>query len=246
MHTIEPRYHTEPSSDCGCSRQPVDRTIPRRPVSRRELLWTGIAAAAGLGIRRAAAQSTLSPDAALQTLLDGNKRYVAQRLTSFDEDLSILRQKTVEQQQPFAAVLSCADSRVPVEIAFDQTIGHVFVNRVAGNLATSEIIASLEYGAAVLGTKAILVLGHGSCGAVKAAIDAKAVPGQISQLYAPLRQAVDAGGGVLDAAIRENAKIQAHLLASASPLLAGLINQGKLKVAAGYYDLASGAVTLLS
>jgi carbonic anhydrase len=219
--------------------------MPTRSISRRTLLWTGISAAA-LATRPAAAQSTLSPDAALQELLDGNKRYVAQRLTSFDDDLAILRQNNVEKQQPFAAVLSCADSRVPVEIAFDQTIGHVFVNRVAGNLATSEMTASLEYGAAVLGTKAILVLGHGSCGAVKAAIDAKEVPGQISQLYAPLRPAIDAAGSALDAAIRENARIQAHLLATASPLLAGLIRDGKLKIAAGYYDLGSGAVSLLS
>jgi carbonic anhydrase len=152
----------------------------------------------------------------------------------------------VELQQPFAAVLSCADSRVPVEVAFDQTIGHVFVNRVAGNLATSEIIASLEYGAAVLGTRAILVLGHGDCGAMKAAIDAKEVPGQISQLYAPLRRALEAAGGALEAATRENAKIQAHLLATGSPLLARLIKDGKLKIAAGYYDLGSGSVSLLS
>lgn len=218
-------------------------------MSRRTVLSGGFAATAALGLgipHRAAAQTTLSPDAALQTLLDGNKRYIEQRLTSFNEDLAMLRQKTVEKQQPFAAVLSCADSRVPVEVAFDQTIGHIFVTRVAGNLATSEIIASLEYGAAVLGTKAILVLGHGNCGAVKAAIEGKAVPGQISQLYAALRPAVEAAGGGLDAAIRENAKIQAHLLATASPLLAGLISGGKLKIAAGYYDLVSGAVTVLS
>jgi carbonic anhydrase len=216
-------------------------------MSRRSLLWAGAAAAAVAGrLKPAAAQSALSPDVALRMLLDGNKRYVDQHLTSFDEDLAILRQKTVEKQQPFAAVLSCADSRVPVEVAFDQTIGHVFVNRVAGNLATSEMIASLEYGAAVLGTKAILVLGHGSCGAVKATIDAKAVPGQISQLYAPLRQAVEAANGDLEGAIRANAKLQAHLLATASPLLAGMIKDGKLKIAAGYYDLASGAVSLLS
>jgi carbonic anhydrase len=213
------------------------------------LLGAGIAAAAALGLGtpyRAAAQSNVSPDAAMQMLLDGNKRYVEQHLTSFNEDLAILRQKTAEKQQPFAAVLSCADSRVPVEVAFDQTIGHVFVNRVAGNLATSEMIASLEYGAAVLGTRAILVLGHGNCGAVKATIDAKAVPGQISQLYAPLRQAVEMAGGDLEAAIRANAKIQAHLLATASPLLAGMIKDGKLKIAAGYYDLGSGAVSLLA
>ena len=152
----------------------------------------------------------LSPDAALQTLLDGNKRFVDKRLTSFDEDLAILKQNTVEKQEPFAAVLSCADSRVPVELVFDQSIGHLFVVRVAGNVATSEIIASLEYGAAVLGTKVILVLGHGSCGAVKATIDGKAVPGQISQLYAPIRPAIEAAGNNLDAAIKANARMQAN------------------------------------
>ena len=102
---------------------------------------------------------------------------------SFDEDKQILRDRTAEKQQPFAALLSCADSRVPVEIIFDQSIGELFVTRVAGNIATPEIIASLEYGAAVLGIKVILVLGHAGCGAVKAAIQAKAVPGQISALF---------------------------------------------------------------
>ena len=199
MHPVGITQQTRALAGCSCCSDFTASLRPLSPMSRRSLFWTGIAATAALAIpQRAFAQSTLSPDAALQTLLDGNKRYAEQRLTSFNEDLAILRQKTVEKQQPFAAVLSCADSRVPVEIAFDQTIGHVFVNRVAGNLATSEIIASLEYGAAVLGTRAILVLGHGNCGAVKAAIDAKEVPGQISQLYTPLRPAVDATRGVLD------------------------------------------------
>ncbi|MGH6817213.1 MAG: carbonic anhydrase, partial [Methylovirgula sp.] len=166
--------------------------------------------------------------------------------SSFDEDLGILRQSTVAKQQPFAAVLSCADSRVPVELIFDQSIGHLFVARVAGNIATPEIIASLEYGAAVLGTKAILVLGHANCGAVKAAMEGKEVPGQISGLYAFLRPAVEAAGGDLEAAIKANAKIQAHLLATASPVLAGMVKDGKLKIAAGYYALDSGRVTLLS
>jgi carbonic anhydrase len=94
-----------------------------------------------------------------------------------------LRAKTVDKQEPNAAVLSCADSRVPVELIFDQSIGQVFVTRVAGNIATTATIASLEYGVAVLGTKAIIVLGHADCGAVKAAIEAKAEPGQISALY---------------------------------------------------------------
>lgn len=196
--------------------------------------------------RRAGAQTALSPDAALQAMLDGNKRFVEKRMTSFNEDLAILQQNTASKQEPFAAVLACADSRVPVEIIFDQTIGHLFVNRVAGNIATSEIIASLEYGAAVLGTKAILVLGHGSCGAVKATIEGKEVPGQISQLYAPIRPAIDAAGSDLVAATKANAKIQAHVLATASPVLAGLVKGGKLKIAAGFVDISDGKVSLIS
>src|SRR5579862_1264203 len=153
-------------------------------LTRRGILCGGaaaVAAAAAGGAFPAAAlaASTLTSDAALQAMLEGNKRYVEQRLTSLNEDLAELKQRTVEKQEPFAAVLSCADSRVPVELVFDQSIGHLFVARVAGNIATSEIIASLEYGAAVLGTKAILVLGHGGCGAVKAAMAGKEVPGQI-------------------------------------------------------------------
>lgn len=196
--------------------------------------------------RPAAAQATISPDDALNRLMQGNKRFVAQQLTSFNEDLDILRQGTVERQEPFSAVLSCADSRVPVEIVFDQAIGHVFVTRVAGNICTPEIMASLEYGAAVLGTKTIIVLGHEGCGAVKAAIATKDVPGQISALYVPLRPAVERAGPDLEATIKLNAQIQADLLRTASPVLAGLIAQGQLKVVAGYYSLADGSVGLLS
>jgi carbonic anhydrase len=193
----------------------------------------------------ASAQTTLSPEAALQQLIDGNRRFAEGRLTSFTEDLDILKAKTVDKQEPFAAVLSCADSRVPVELIFDQSIGHVFVTRVAGNVATSAIIASLEYGVAVLGTKTIMVLGHANCGAVKASIEAKAVPGQISTLYPYIRPAVDQAGSNLEAAIKANAKIQARLLRQSSPVLAEQIKQSQLKIVAGYYDLASGAVTLL-
>src|ERR1700758_1841749 len=153
-------------------------------------------------------QTTLSPEAALQQLIDGNRRFAEGRLTSFAEDLEILKAKTVDKQEPFAAVLSCADSRVPVELIFDQSIGEIFVTRVAGNIATSAMIASLEYGVAVLGTKAIMVLGHANCGAVKASIEAKAVPGQISVLYRYIRPAVDQTGANLEATIKANAKLQ--------------------------------------
>jgi carbonic anhydrase len=195
--------------------------------------------------RSAFAQSNLSPDAALKELMDGNGRFRARRLTADAEDLAILRQNTAEKQEPFAAVLSCADSRVPVELVFDQSLGHVFVTRVAGNVATSEIIASLEYGAAVLGTKVILVLGHGSCGAVKATIAGKGVPGQISALYPHIQPAVDQVGSNLEAATKANAKIQAALLRQASTVISGLVKESKLKVVAGYYDITGGSVTLL-
>jgi carbonic anhydrase len=199
----------------------------------------------GLIPTAARAQTALSPEAALQQLIEGNRRFSEGRITSFDEDLQILKSKTVDKQEPFSAVLSCADSRVPVELIFDQSIGHVFVARVAGNIATSAVIASLEYGVAVLGTKAIIVLGHANCGAVKASIEAKAVPGQISALYRDIRPAIDQNGSDLEAAIKANAKFQARLLRQSSPVLADHIKQDQLKIVAGYYDLSSGKVALL-
>ncbi|HYL32758.1 MAG TPA: carbonic anhydrase [Stellaceae bacterium] len=189
------------------------------------------------------AQTALGPEAALQEMMEGNRRFVEGRMTSFNDDLKMLKAKTAEKQEPFAALLSCADSRVPVELIFDQTIGHLFVTRVAGNVASSEMIASLEYGVAVLGTKAIMVLGHANCGAVKASIEAKAVPGQISALYRYIRPAVDQAGKDLDAATKANAKIQAALLRESSPVIADAIKKKQLTVVAAFYDLASGKVS---
>lgn len=218
----------------------------RRAICGHFLTGTATIALAGVNMGLAAsAQTLLSPDAALQQLIDGNERFVDLRLTSFAEDLDLLRTKTVEKQQPFAAVLSCADSRVPVELIFDQSLNEIFVTRVAGNIATSAIIASLEYGVAVLGTKAIVVLGHTNCGAVKAAIEAKAAPGQISALYPYIQPAVDQAGADLTAAIKANAKIQAALLRQSSPVLAEQIKKNQLKIVAAYYDLATGKVSML-
>src|SRR3974377_214303 len=107
-------------------------------------------------------------------MLAGQQRFAANQLTSVEHDLVVLKERTADKQEPFAAVLSCAGSRVPVELVLDQTIGHIFVTRVAGNVVTPEIIASLEYGVAVLGVKVLLVLGHSNCGAVKAGMKAAA------------------------------------------------------------------------
>jgi carbonic anhydrase len=191
------------------------------------------------------AQSTLTPDAALAQLMAGNKRFTAGKMTAHEYDLASLKKSNIEKQEPFAAVLSCADSRVPVELVFDQSIGHIFVTRVAGNFITPEIVASLEYGAIVLGTKVILVIGHAGCGAVKATIQHKEVPGQISALFPHIQPAVDQAGDNLEAATKANARIQATLLRESSTVISSLVKDGKLKVAASYYDTASGMVSLL-
>jgi len=194
--------------------------------------------------RGAAAAPKLAPDEAIKELVAGNQRFAANRLTSCGLDLAALRERTVETQEPFAAVLACADSRVPVEFVFDQSIGRLFVTRVAGNFASPEIIASLEYAVAVLGISAIVVLGHGNCGAVKAAIKGESVPGQISSLYAYLRPAVEQGAGNLNTAIDANARVQADVLRSSSTVIREALSKGTIKVIAGVYDLATGKVAL--
>jgi carbonic anhydrase len=201
--------------------------------------------AAGLvaaGAGPAAAQSTLTADASIQELKNGNKRYIAGKLSSFPEDLKILQEKTVSKQEPFAAVLACADSRVPVEILFDQTIGHLFVVRVAGNVVTPEIMASLEYAVVVLGVKALLVMGHSNCGAVSAAVAAKEVPGQISVLYQHLMPGIAPAKGDLGLSVKMNAAYQAQILRQSSTVIAKAIKNDGVKVLSGVYDLGSGSV----
>jgi carbonic anhydrase len=193
------------------------------------------------------AEKKLSP--ALEELLAGNRRFTSGRTSAYRRDLAMLQQ-TLEKQEPFAAVLSCSDSRVPVEVVFDQTIGQLFVTRVAGNMVTPEIVASLEYAAAVLGTNTILIMGHSRCGAVTAAIQRQAqpeqsFPGQIGMLFPHLKAAVDQAGPDVESTIRANALIQSTRLRELSPLLAAMIDEGKLQVATGYFDISSGAVTLL-
>lgn len=222
--------------------------------SRRQFLHcviastaVGIVADSGIelsGPQGVFAQTNLTPEAALQELLSGNQRFVTNQLRS-PNDLRALREKTAAKQEPFAAVLSCADSRVPVELILDQTIGQVFVTRVAGNIVTPEMIASLEYGVAELGVKTLLVLGHSNCGAVKAAMKAEAVPGQISTLYPYIRQAVQQSGGNPDKAIEANALIQADLLRTSSTVIREAVEATRLKVEAAVYDLNTGAVRIV-
>jgi carbonic anhydrase len=213
--------------------------------SRRTFLAGAVAAGLFPHARGAQQSEPNTPKAALQRLMDGNRRFAADQLTSIAQDLKVLKEHTVDKQEPFAAVHSCADSRVPVELIFDQTIGHIFVSRVAGNIINSEIIGSLEYGVEVLGVKALLVIGHSNCGAVKAALKKAPVPGQIASLYPHLQPAVETGGGDLEETVRRNALIQASLLAKTSTVLAPLVNNGDLIIRAAYYNVGDGLVTLL-
>src|SRR5436305_12543944 len=155
-------------------------------------------------------QNVLSPDAALERLRKGNARYVGG--LSQRHDFKHEREGLAKGQNPYAAILSCADSRIAPEYAFDSASGDLFVCRVAGNFATNETIASMEYAVAVLATPFILVLGHEACGAVDATIkslkDDKPLPGHMPSLVQALAPAVKAvsakGGNTLDNAIRHN------------------------------------------
>jgi carbonic anhydrase len=182
-----------------------------------------------------------TPADALAALTDGNARFVNGEPLQPRRTLEDVRQLAAKQA-PYAAVLGCADSRVPVEVIFDQGFGDVFVVRVAGNVATSVEIASLEYAVAILGTKVVVVLGHEQCGAVKAALDGSPVPGQIESLYQYILPGIDRAGHDLGAAIRANIRFQARTLRQASPVLSAAADDGALAIVGGVFDLFSGRV----
>jgi carbonic anhydrase len=183
-----------------------------------------------------------TPEQALQLLIEGNLRFASGKSTASNRDIDRVREVS-RQQKPFAAFLGCADSRVPIEIVFDQGFGDLFVTRIAGNVASSENIGSLEFGTHILGAKVLYVLGHTECGAVSATMKGSDVPGQISGLFQHIRPAVKTAQGDLNKAIIENVRNQAILLAEASPVIAKMVQRKELIVAGGIYDLATGVVT---
>ncbi len=215
-------------------------------LSRRNWMY-GMAAAGGglLGLRGSsvAAEEPVpaTPEEALAKLYRGNERFLKGESLPIHRDLDRVKQ-IATRQTPFAAFLGCADSRVPIEFVFDQGFGDLFVTRIAGNIATSENIGSLEFGSAVLGAKVIYVLGHSACGAVAATVRREAVPGQISGLFQHIRPAVRTAGGDIEAAVRENVKNQAQILAESSPVIASLVKKKEVVVAGGVYDLQTGRV----
>jgi len=196
----------------------------------------------------AVAQNDMTPEAALEKMMQGNQRFIQGKRQNPNQDLARLTE-VAAGQNPFAAILSCADSRVPSELVFDQGLGDLFVVRVAGNLATPEEIGSLEFGTLVLGAKVLLVMGHERCGAVDAAIKNAQVPGQIGSILDSIRPAVgrvpDNVSDRLTEVCKANVLLQIERL-NASPVLSQLVQEGKLKIAGAYYDLDTGEATLLS
>lgn len=196
------------------------------------------------------AQNNMTPDQALEKLMDGNRRFVENKRQNPNQTHARLTE-VAESQAPFAAILGCADSRVPAEIVFDQGIGDLFVCRVAGNIATDEEIGSVEYGTKVLGAKLIMVLGHERCGAVKATIEGGRFPGRISTLVDGIQLAVErserqaGGGNKLENAVKANVVYQVERMKN-SEVIGALIDSGEVKVVGCYYDLDAGTVSLVA
>ncbi len=198
--------------------------------------------------------TVLSPSQALAALKEGNRRYVSdpQFCTA---NLAQRRAEVAPHQAPWATIISCADSRVPPELIFGGLgVGELFVARNAGNLVDTATIGTVEYGAAVLGSPLIVVMGHGRCGAVAAACkvvtDNATFPGSIGPMIEPIVPAAiavrDKPGDFVENATRQSARRTASRLEAASSVLAGLIKSEKLKIVAAHYDLDNGSVEFLA
>lgn len=198
------------------------------------------------------ARSAETPDAALARLMEGNARYASGKTA--ERDYSSGRAARSQGQAPFAAILGCADSRVAPELAFDQAPGELFIVRVAGNFVTPDGLGSLEYGAAVLGTKVIMVMGHTSCGAVNATVDAlqkgNTLPGHIADLVRAMKPGIEpvlktAGPDLQQRAMIANVQANVRRLQTEKPILGDMVAAGKLKVVGAYYDLPTGKVMMV-
>lgn len=199
-------------------------------------------------------QSGFTADSVLQDLLNGNQRYVNNNLTA--SNVTDLVQQTTGGQFPKAVILSCIDSRVPVEMVFDQTIGDVFVARVAGNFENVDILGSMEYSCAVAGSKLVFVMGHESCGAVKAACDGVEL-GNITEMLANITPAAKAASeevdgeanssnkAFVDKTIENNVKMTIERIRERSKILQEMEDNGEIKIVGGVYSLSTGKVTML-
>jgi carbonic anhydrase len=236
------------------------RNVPgvASPSRRKMLAALGMASLAGMAGQASAAppkpDNVLTPDEALERLMRGNERYASNQIA--ERDFSSTRDGLAMAQNPYASLLSCADSRVSPELCFDEARGDLFVTRIAGNYVTTDILASLEYGAAVLKAPLIMVLGHTRCGAITATVDALKndtnFPGHIQSITTALMPAVRASaktehrGTLIEAATKENIRRNVKLLQEATPVLSRSVRDGKVKVVGGIYRLDTGRIELVS
>jgi carbonic anhydrase len=194
-------------------------------------------------------QPSVAPTEAISKLKEGNGRYTSGNLQHPGQTTE-RRTELANVQHPFAAIVSCSDSRVPPEIVFDQGLGDLFIVRVAGNVINDEGLGSIEYTVDHLGTRLILVLGHQRCGAVDAARETIAAkgkaPGHIQSLVTAIKPAVEATAkDDLETTVKANVKNVVKALRSSTPILKAKVDSGEIQVIGGYYSLDTGAVTFL-
>jgi carbonic anhydrase len=197
-------------------------------------------------------QDALTPDAVLTEFAEGNRRFSQETITKRDH--STMVRKTSSGQYPKAVILSCLDSRIPIEDVLDQGLGDIFVARIAGNVVNDDIIASMEFGCVVMGSKVVLVVGHSNCGAIKGAVDDVEL-GHIGILLSKIRPVVTQLQTTSSDRTSKNTQFvesvsQAHVdhcveeIRRRSTLLANLEKSGKLKIVGSYYDLETGVLTI--
>lgn len=239
----------------------MKHTLPHTSVRSATRLFGLCGLASMMMVATTAAQTTqeqqtaMTPDAVLEDLMAGNARFVAGKNTEYS--VADSRKVTAEKGQfPKAMILSCLDSRVPVELVFDQKIGDIFVGRVAGNVENEDQLGSMEFATKLAGSKVVLVLGHSACGAVKGACDG-AKMGNLTALLSKIQPAVDSVKGhegkrnsknseFVDAVIEANVRQTVADIRKRSEVLAGLEEEGKIKIVGAVYDLATGKVTALN
>ena len=198
----------------------------------------------------AASQAAVTPDAALTLLADGNARFVAG--TPARRDYGDQIRATAAAQYPFAVVLGCIDSRVPIETVFDQGIGDIFAARIAGNIVNTELLGSMEFACRLAGSKLVVVLGHTSCGAVKGAVSSARL-GNLTQLVQKIDPAVEAIEGerdvdnadYVDGIAEENVRMVIAEIRRDSSVLATMEQEGEIRIVGGMYDVSTGVVRFL-
>ncbi|MEU8298692.1 carbonic anhydrase [Micromonospora sp. NPDC048909] len=234
--------------------------MTRPSLSRRSLLATGGAAVVALGATAAAPAAAatpaepapVTPAEALRRLLRGNHRFVTGHSRHPHQSLDDLHELAAGQH-PFAVTIGCADSRVAPELLFDQGLGDLFDNRVAGNIVDDLLLGSVEFAVEEFGSPLIVVLGHERCGAITATIDAihsgGTAAGHIGVIVDSLRPIVEpllAGpGDPVEKAVRANVQAQVHTLLERSPIIAEKVHEGALRVVGARYDLDDGRVALV-